>query len=155
MVKGPPAPVVEAKHEPSSANMRAIFWFILCFLLTTGVIQVVLWLTLGEMDRREARREATSSPIGEPRPGDLDQPLQPSPGHPYVPAQDLAAMETEQLSRLRSYGPVEGDAGHVHIPIERAMEMLLQSGELKKPVKAAETQPFINQTQPTPTENRT
>jgi hypothetical protein len=155
MAERPSRETIEAGHELSGANARGIFWFILCFLLAMGVIHLVLWGTLGRMNRHEVKREAGASPIGEARVRELDQPLQPAPGHPTAPAQDLAAMKAEQLSRLHSYGPVEGDAGHVHIPIERAMEMLLQSGELKRSVKGAETQPFINQTQPAPTENRT
>ncbi len=144
-----------AKHELSGANARGIFWFILCFVLTMGAIHVGLWWTLGRFNRHEAKQMAGLSSIGEPRPRDLDQPLQPAPGHPYSPAQDMGEMSCEQLSRLHSYGAVDGDTTHVHSPIERAVEMLLQSGELKKAVNGAETQPFINQTQPAPTENRT
>ena len=155
MAKGPSMETIRARHELSGVNARGVFWFILWFVMSAGVIHLLVWWTLGGMNRREVEREAGASPIGEGRLRELDQPLQPSPGHPTVPAQDLSAMKAEQLSRLHSYGPLEGDAGHVHIPIERAMEMLLQSGELKKPVKGAETQPFINQTQPAPTENRT
>jgi hypothetical protein len=155
MVKGPSPATIEAKHELSGANARGIFWFILCFILTMGLIHLVLWLTLGGLNKHEAKQTVGPSPIGEPRPRNLDQPLQPAPGHPFSPAQDLAEMKREQLSRLHSYGSVQGDPAHVHIPIDRAMEMLLQSGELKKVGKEADTQPFINQTQPAPTENRT
>jgi hypothetical protein len=39
-----------------------------------------------------------------------------------APPQDLAAFLREKNARLESSGPV--DQGHVHIPIERAMERL-------------------------------
>ncbi|MGN6371084.1 MAG: hypothetical protein ACTHN5_22750 [Phycisphaerae bacterium] len=155
MVKGPPPAVVEAKHELSGASSRGIWRFILCFVLTMGLIHVGLWLTLGGMNHYVGMHESLPPPIGEPRPRQLEQPLQPAPGHPTSPAQDLAEMKAEQLQRLNSYGPIKGDPGHVHIPIDRAMEMLLQSGELRKPVNGADTQPYINPTTQPSTENRT
>jgi len=39
-----------------------------------------------------------------------------------APRQDLAAFRREKHSRLSSYGRV--DADHVHIPIDRAMQIL-------------------------------
>jgi hypothetical protein len=40
------------------------------------------------------------------------------------PAADYAAYAREKAERLGSRGPLEGDPGHVHIPIEQAMQML-------------------------------
>ncbi len=39
-----------------------------------------------------------------------------------APPQDIAAFRREKRARLESTGPV--DATHVHIPIERAMQIL-------------------------------
>ena len=39
-----------------------------------------------------------------------------------APAQDLASFRREKQARLESYGRV--DADHMHIPIERAMQIL-------------------------------
>jgi hypothetical protein len=39
-----------------------------------------------------------------------------------APPQDLAAFRREKNARLETSGPV--DEGHVHIPIERAMELV-------------------------------
>lgn len=41
--------------------------------------------------------------------------------------QDLGAYLREKNERLESSGPV--DAGHVHIPIERAMQVMARSAE--------------------------
>ena len=41
-----------------------------------------------------------------------------------APPQDLAAFLREKQARLEGSGPVDRD--HVHIPIERAMQMLSQ-----------------------------
>lgn len=40
----------------------------------------------------------------------------------------LAAMRAQEESRLRSYGWIDQEKGIVHIPIERAMEILVERG---------------------------
>ena len=41
-----------------------------------------------------------------------------------APPQELAVYLQEKHARLASYGPAEGEPGHFHIPIERAMQIL-------------------------------
>ena len=42
-----------------------------------------------------------------------------------APAVDLAAFQREKRERLEGYGWVDRAAGRVHIPIERAMELMV------------------------------
>jgi hypothetical protein len=42
------------------------------------------------------------------------------------PYQALQQLDSEQLERLNSYGWVNEQKGEVHIPIERAMELVAQ-----------------------------
>ena len=44
-----------------------------------------------------------------------------------APPRDRAAFRREKQARLESYGRV--DAGHMHIPIERAMQILARGRE--------------------------
>jgi hypothetical protein len=39
-------------------------------------------------------------------------------------SEDLASFVREKHERLHSRGPIEGDASHVHIPIDEAMRIL-------------------------------
>ncbi len=52
----------------------------------------------------------------------------PEPRLQVSPEKDLTELEAHQSSRLHSYGWVDRKAGLVHIPIERAMDLLLQKG---------------------------
>ncbi len=78
----------------------------------------------------------------------LQQPLQPSPGHPLLPWQDMAALRTLQEQKLNGYGPVGED--RAHIPIDRAIDLLIQSGELNRSWKNPTTQPYQFETSPPP-----
>ena len=44
------------------------------------------------------------------------------------PLADLQALRAEEEKVLSSYGWVDQDAGIVHIPIDRAMDLLLEQG---------------------------
>ena len=146
---------VAAKHELSSVSTRGVFIFMAAFLATGACLHFFGLFTLNLLDRRAMKQEPSPSPIGVVRDSHLDQPLQPSPGHPTLPSQDLEAMKVEQNAALHSYAPISGNGSHARIPIDRAMQLLLDSGALKVPPKAADTQPYINTTQPASTENRT
>jgi len=56
------------------------------------------------------------------------------------PAADIEQYLAEQNERLHTYGWVNQNAGIVHIPIERAMQLLLQRGLPVRP--PAESDPF-------------
>jgi hypothetical protein len=142
-------------HELSGVHTRGIWIFFACFLASLFLIFVLVWLTYGGLVRHLAPSERASSPLTNDSPLHLDQPLQPSPNHPSLPWQDLTAMKSAQTAALNSYGPLPNDPTHAHIPITRAMQLLLQSGTLQTSEKSPTTQPYINTTQPTPTENRT
>lgn len=149
----PPASIT-AGHEISGVNTFGVWVFIASFVIVGLALHVVLYFILGGIVKHVRQNERKPPVIGMPLPDDLDQPLQPSPGHPTLPWQDLAAMKAAQEARLHSYGRIPNDPAHARIPIDRAMELLLQSGALKQKPNAADTQPYINTTQPAPTENR-
>lgn len=52
----------------------------------------------------------------------------PAPRLQISPRQDLQTMLAEHNQRLNSYGWVDQKAGTAHIPIERAMDLLLKRG---------------------------
>jgi hypothetical protein len=143
------------KHELSGINVRGVALFIAIFIPSTFLILTLVWLLYGRLVHHLARTEIAPSPIGQDPLTHLDQPLQPSPGHPTLDWQDLTAIKDSQLHQLTTAGPLPNDPTHAHIPITRAMRLLLQSGALKKPPATPTTQPYLNTTQPTPTENRT
>jgi hypothetical protein len=146
-----------AGHDESRVHTTGVLWFVAGFILVGAGILMGLWGL--ESDVAPMAAGETGRP---PEAWQLAQPLQPSPGHPALPWEDMAAMRAAQEKELHSYGATAASpaAGHVRIPIERAIDLLLQSGELRRPWVNPATQPYRMETQPAPrskpsVENRT
>jgi len=105
------------RHEPSDVAARPLLFAVLALaviLLVVGGMQLVL---LRWFDRRLAEREAPPAPLAEAR----------TPHEPRLlpdPRAALLGLRAEEDAILHSYGWVNRDAGIVHIPIERAIDVL-------------------------------
>lgn len=145
-------PSIRAGYELSTVHHRGVGYFILWFIVVGLFLQFCVWLILGRIIHHVKTLDPRPSVLQNESPL-LDQPLQPAADHNSLPWQDMAALHERQYQQLHSYGLLPND--RAHIPIGRAMELLLHSGALKAPQNPANTQPYINTTQPAPTENRT
>lgn len=56
------------------------------------------------------------------------RPLPPSPRLQITAVPDLARVREDEAKLLSSYGWVEKDKGVVHIPVDRAMDLILEHG---------------------------
>jgi hypothetical protein len=63
-------------------------------------------------------------------PYEQDRPLPPLPRLQAEPVQDLTQLRAQQDDALNAYGWVDRTNGVVHIPINRAMDLLLERGAL-------------------------
>lgn len=133
-----------SSYETSEVHVRTMLWFVAGFIVSMAVILTALWWI---------QKPLTPHNLGDSRPPRapvLEQPLQPSPGHETLDWQDLAAMRDRQQKQLESYGPIAGDPAHAHIPIDRAMDLLLNHGELQQSWTLPTTPPYKMETQPSP-----
>ncbi|MEZ4869162.1 MAG: hypothetical protein R3C14_48015 [Caldilineaceae bacterium] len=108
-------------HEVHDVKLRPILLFGLGLLIVIIIALVVLrWQLL----------VWTGQPlIPAPQiPPAVVTPLAVGAGVQPAPAIELRQVLTEQQQRLNSYGWVDQGAGTVHLPIERAMELLLAEG---------------------------
>ena len=64
-------------------------------------------------------------------PNDAAQPRIAAPVQRLVPTEDMAAFRREKMRRLESSG-VDPQTGRVHIPIERAMQLLIDRAKAGK-----------------------
>lgn len=71
------------------------------------------------------------------------RPLPPSPRVQPNPHMDLASYCKQQVNTLNSYGWIDKQNGVVRIPVDRAMDLLLQQGFPSRP--ASEISPYDNQ----------
>ena|ERR1051326_7238495 len=103
-------------YELPSVNLRGLGLFFILFIVTAIVLHLGLWglLKFGTQGKRTVDYPESAVEFHAPPPGPQ---LQPSPAHPYVPAQDLAQMREEENRLFAKLGwQTEGSGGHVTIP---------------------------------------
>ncbi len=117
-VKGPEQP---RRYEPSEVSVKQLFGF------AALVVGLVLVGVLGSVLVFHVFKEHT--PMGPPpSPFDDARELPPDVRLQTAAPLDLKQYREEQNKILSEYGWVDPKAGIVRIPVERAMELLLQKG---------------------------
>ena len=109
-------------HQPYEERIRPVVLFTVWLAVGTVAVLGLMRLAHGAFER-EAREG--SKPI-HPLAAEREEP--PEPRLQAVPAQDLEAFRARELERLSTYGWVDRQAGVVHLPIERAMELVAKDG---------------------------
>jgi len=109
-------------HEASDVHLQLI---LLCgialIMLTTVVLLVAYWL-FNDFAARRAKLQVPPSPLAETRQRSPEPHLQ------VAPAQDLQQMRAAEEAVLSSYGWGDQTAGFVRMPIDRALELILERG---------------------------
>jgi hypothetical protein len=92
-----------------------------------------LWglsLLLGSYEAEAKREDAPPSPLAE-------REAPPGPRLQSTPNRDFAEFRAQQERRLKSYGWVDREKKIAHIPVDRAMDLVIERG-LPKPQPAEE-----------------
>jgi hypothetical protein len=121
-----PAPHHGVAAEPSQVSTKIVVGFGIV-LLAMGAVAMVLMALLfkgfeGVADRHD---EASVSAAGLQARQDR---VPPAPRLQVYPVRHWKDFETAETSRLSSYGWMDRSTGVVHIPIERAMDLIEQRG---------------------------
>lgn len=114
----------EAGHEASDVSIRAIVRFGLGLGIATVVTGVAMWGLFRFFAARQDKRE-------EPVPPMVAANLRRTPSGPRLEPDPLAprlAARAREDAVLESYGWVDPSAGVARIPIDRAMELLVERG---------------------------
>jgi hypothetical protein len=93
--------------------VRGALLFVAAMFVSIAVAALFGWIYLF---RDNAVRSAQREP-----------PMPPLPHLQAAPRSDLAALRAAEDGRLRHYGWIDRTAGIAHVPIERAMALLVQS----------------------------
>jgi hypothetical protein len=131
-MEGPPAssgrdvsldPESLARHyEADDIQPGPIVWFTVGLLIAIAIALVFLWWLVGVWADRPIDVSVQLPPAL------TTPPAVPGPGLDAQPESELGILLQRESERLNSYGWVDRDAGVVHIPIDRAMELLVESG---------------------------
>jgi hypothetical protein len=111
-------------HETRDISTRVVVIFAVSLVVAAVVIHFAVWLLYmfyGSLQARAYPRQYPMAQVGPP-------PLPPAPRLQTQPREDLKNMRREEVQYLESYGWVDQGRGTVHIPIERAMQLLLERG---------------------------
>ena len=109
-------------HEPYEERIRPVVLF--AIWLTVGTLAVLGLMKLAhDAFEREAREG--SKPL---HPLALSNEQPPPPRLQATPSLDLERFRAREADRLSTYGWIDRQAGFVHIPIERAMELVSKEG---------------------------
>jgi len=112
-------------HESSDANIRGVTWAALGLALTALLVHIVLYFQLHLLVTRAERSEPVPPSFAPAR----EQGPPPEPRLQTAPADDLRQMRAAEEKQLSSYGWVDRKAGIVHVPIERAKELVAEGGQ--------------------------
>jgi hypothetical protein len=114
-----------AKHEHTdidvSVGYKFGFWLAVAMLTSAGIIYGSFWFFEGQA--RTADSLAQKYPLAIDRVREA-----PLPNLQRQPFKDIYQLRQGENQKLTSYGWVDKDGGVTHIPIDRAMEVMLQKG---------------------------
>jgi hypothetical protein len=117
-------PAVSRGHEPDVVNVRGILLFGFWLVVVAIVFQVGLWglLRVFQWDARRRQPELATA---------VRASLRRTPAEPRLEALPVAPrvrLHAEEDSRLTSYGWINRPGGVARIPIDRAMELVVERG---------------------------
>lgn len=110
------------RHEVQGVDIRSLVWFSLALLAIMLVIGAVLWWLLGRWVNQPLN--ATLQLV----PAQVTPPPAPGPGVDVAAIANRPQRIAPALEKIATYGWVDQENGVVHIPIERAMALLVEQG---------------------------
>jgi hypothetical protein len=119
-VNAPPGP----GHERNTVSVRGVIRFLVLLAVSLVVTAAVVW-GLFRLLARDARSE--DRPLSPAVASSLAR-LPPQPRLEDRPLVLRTGLNAQEKARLSGYGWVDRNAGTVHIPIDRAMDLLVQRG---------------------------
>ena len=126
-------------HEPDAVNARGILWFAFWLIVIAVVIQIGLYGLLKFFQGSVGRRQAVL-------PASVQTSLKRTPAAPRLEALPLSprrALNAQEDERLSTYGWVNRAGGVARIPIDRAMQIIVERG-----VPGGKPLPQVPQTTP-------
>jgi hypothetical protein len=117
-------------HERRDVNLRVILITLFIMGVTAIVIHAALWYLMRAYaaNPAEAAERAAADARGSQIP--------PEPRLQISPPSDLAGVRREETAALSSWGWADKAHGFAHIPIDRAMDLLVQRGLPRTPPPA-------------------
>ena len=129
----------EVEFEREDLAPKPIFIFLITLTAICVLVYFVLRGMYSYLDTYESRHQPPQGPLAPPTradtrtvtPGDITN--FPQPRLETTERQEINGLRLQEEKTLNSYGWVDQQAGVVHIPIDRAMQLLAQRGLPTRP----------------------
>lgn len=118
----------DADRRVGHEERDVTIWAIVAAGLGLLMVAVLVFVLMRVLVAHYAAREAKLSPPANPLADTYGRQLPPEPRLQAAPIGDLLQLRAAEDAALNSYGWVDRQAGTVHTPIDRAMELLAQRG---------------------------
>ena len=108
-------------YEKRDANAKAIFLTVLGLLLVLVLVDVIVHFIVKDFANTPTPGDRYSGSVRQQQPA----------AYPHLqisPQADLSAFREEEAQQLNTYGWINKTAGVVRIPVDRAMDLVLQKG---------------------------
>jgi hypothetical protein len=107
------------EHEVQEVNLRALATFAVALTVVVSTIAVLLWWAVGTWTDEPPRLQPAIEPaLVTPQTG-------PGPGIEPFPVAERATLVAPAAENISTYGWVDRENGIVHIPVEEAMQQLI------------------------------
>jgi len=113
-------------YEKSDLPAKWIFWFFVALFATGIAIHLLIRWQLGSLSKAPPPEDSWTTPRRVENRAVI--PPREFPRLQISPAADMEALRVREEAELNSYGWVDRTAGVARIPINRAMDLLLQKG---------------------------
>jgi hypothetical protein len=125
---GPTPPGAKYEHTDidPAVGYKFALWLSVAMVLSFGIV----YGTFVFFDRQEASANAAAQRY--PLAKDFERPL-PTPSLQTQPFADVYALREEEAKKLGSYGWVDKEGGVARIPIDKAMDVMIQRGFTTSP----------------------
>lgn len=114
-------------YEKTDVNLKSVTGAGVVFVVAAAIICVGVWGLFTHYRDQDQRRDVRRTLVQTP------PPIPPEPRLQLNPSQEWRAYRESQQRILDSYDWVSKEQGRVRIPIQRAMEMLVEKVEQEKP----------------------
>lgn len=114
--------------EPADVSAEGVFFFVVGLIITVVLCLVIIGAMLHRFRKFALAADAATQERAVVPSAIKGGVYFPSPHEQFSPQLDLQAFKAGQERDLNTYGWIDKKAGVVRIPIDRAMDLLLQRG---------------------------
>lgn len=134
---GPTPPGAKYEHTDIDPAIGYKFatWLTVAMVLSFAIVYGTFWFF--ERQAKSAGATAQQFPLAQPQPGgERTERPRPTPALQTQPFLDIYSLRQGEADRLSTYGWVDKEGGVARIPIDRAMDAVLQRGLPVRPAPA-------------------